>query len=60
MLNGNYIYLREGSSIPEYHEILYYVDKGNPLGLMPPDPNIDSQFKNWEWAINNLYTPLIQ
>jgi len=57
MLNGNYAYLRDGSSSPEYHEILYYVDRRNPLGPMPTNPNLDSQFKNWEWAVGNIYIP---
>ena len=55
MLDGNYTYLRDGSSSPEYHEILYYVDKRNPLGPIPSDPNLDSQFTNWEWTIKNTY-----
>src|SRR3990167_265781 len=57
MLDGNYTYLREGSSSPEYHEILYYVNKENPLGSMPADPNTDTQFPNWEWPVNNFYSP---
>lgn len=59
MLNGNYTYTREGSSSPEYHEILYYIDKKNPLGPMPTDPSQDSQFTNWEWAVKNTYTPAL-
>ena len=55
MLDGNYVYLRENSSSPEYHEILYYVNKNDPLGSIPIDPNTDSQFQNWEWAVNNTY-----
>ena len=60
MLNGSYAYTRDGSSVPEYHEILYYVDKRNPLGPMPADPNIDSQFQNWEWSVRNFYAPSIK
>ncbi len=56
MLDGNYTYLREGSS-PEYHEILYYVDRSDPLGPMPSDPNKDSQFQNWEWPVTRFYFP---
>ena len=55
MLDGIYVYLRENSSSPEYHEILYYVNKNDPLGSIPIDPNTDSQFQNWEWAVNNTY-----
>ena len=55
MLDGNYAYLREGGLFPEYHEILYYIDKRNPLGSIPADPSTDSQFTNWEWAVKNAY-----
>lgn len=55
MMNGNYSYLRDGGLFPEYHEILYYVDKNNPLGPMPADPNLDSQFAHWEWPVKNAY-----
>mgnify|MGYP001608225153 FL=1 len=60
MLDGNYTYLRDGGLFPEYHEILYYVDKKNPLGPMPTDPSIDSQFTNWEWPVNKFYNPSTQ
>ncbi|MBI2062238.1 MAG: penicillin-binding protein [Candidatus Yanofskybacteria bacterium] len=61
MLDGNYAYLRDSSSSPEYHEILYYVDKNNPTGPFPADPNLDSQFTNWEWAVRNTYSsPITQ
>jgi len=55
MLNGNYAYLQDGSLFPEYHEILYYVDKYNPLGSLPTNPSTDSQFQNWEWPVKNIY-----
>lgn len=43
------------------HSILYWVDKSNPLGPPPSNPNNDGQFKNWEysvrnWANNNGYS----
>lgn len=60
MLDGNYTYLPAGGSTPEYHEILYYVDKANPLGLIPTNPGLDSQFTNWEWAVKNAYNQSIQ
>lgn len=60
MLDGNYAYLKEGGSSPEYHEILYYVDRSNPLGPIPANPNIDSQFQNWEWPVIKTYNPSIQ
>jgi len=43
------------------HNILYYVDKNDPLGPEPPDPKVDPQYWNWEhpasvWAVDNGYT----
>ncbi len=55
MLDGNYTFLRNGGLFPEYHEILYYVDKNNPLGSAPTNPGTDSQFQNWEWSVNQTY-----
>jgi 1A family penicillin-binding protein len=42
----------------EIHDILYYVDKNNPTGPNPSNPDADPQFKNWEvgvleWAGRN-------
>ncbi len=42
MLNGQYIFNNA------VHNILYYVDKNNPLGDIPQSPQNDSQFNNWE------------
>jgi len=33
------------------HNILWYVDKNDPLGDYPKDPEDDPQFKNWERAV---------
>jgi 1A family penicillin-binding protein len=46
-LNGNQI-----------HSILYYIDRKNPTGPSPQNPEEDPQFLNWEsavllWAVNN-------
>ncbi len=35
----------------EIHSILYYIDKNNPLGAPPEDPQKDAQFKNWEQGV---------
>ncbi len=35
----------------EAHDILWYVDKDDPLGPQPEDPARDPQFKNWEAAV---------
>lgn len=47
MLNGDYM---NNNNI---HNILYYVDKNNPLGDIPINPENDSQFKNWEIPVQN-------
>lgn len=33
------------------HSILYYIDKDDPLGEAPKNPEKDSQFKNWEKGV---------
>jgi membrane peptidoglycan carboxypeptidase len=35
------------------HCILYYVDKDDPLGERPENPEKDSQFNNWEEAVED-------
>jgi len=54
--------LASSSTPPEYieekkfidpHCILYYVDKDNPTGAIPSNPNIDPQFSLWEAAVKN-------
>lgn len=37
------------------HTILYYVDKEDPRGDAPKDPEKDSQFENWEKGIKKWY-----
>jgi 1A family penicillin-binding protein len=44
---------REEISIPNVHSILYWVDKSNPLGLVPTDPYNDPQFNSWEYGVQN-------
>jgi len=51
-------------SIPEYHSILYYVDKNNPLGPRPEKPENDPQYSAWEkgiadWAEKNASSSLL-
>lgn len=41
--------------IKEVHSTLFYVDKDDPLGPIPSNPNGDPQFKNWEWAVQNYF-----
>jgi membrane peptidoglycan carboxypeptidase len=33
------------------HNILHYVDKRDPLGPYPSNPAADSQYNNWEYAV---------
>lgn len=43
-----------GEAIPgENHEILYYVDKSNPLGPAPQNPNSDPAYIFWEKGVEN-------
>lgn len=44
----------------DVHSILYWVDKDNPTGPIPNNPQNDPQFKYWEsavraWAVQNGY-----
>jgi len=41
----------EEVSFMENHSILYYVNKKDPLGESPKNPEKDSQFKNWEEGV---------
>ncbi len=35
------------------HSILYWVDKDDPTGPSPKNPENDPQFKNWEYGVRN-------
>ena len=62
MLNGESTVKFVDQNNNEYlqiHNILFYVDKNNPLGPIPTNPGQDPQFENWEkgvlvWARNNI------
>ncbi len=61
MLNGEYIWKPtiNGAVYPQIHSILFYVNKNDPTGPLPENPENDSQFKNWEsavqeWASKNI------
>lgn len=41
--------------ITNVHDILYWVDKSDPMGPAPTNPEKDSQFKNWETAAQNWW-----
>ncbi len=43
--------MRETKTYAEYHSILQYVDRNDPLGPAPADPNADPEYAAWEKAI---------
>ena len=47
MLNGSY------NGPDGIHSILYYVNKKDPQGPPPSNPEVDPQFKNWETVVLN-------
>lgn len=38
------------------HTILYWLNKDDPTGLAPTDPNQDSQFQYWEYGVRKWLT----
>ena len=44
--------LREERVFTNTHSILYWVDKKNPRGPAPVNPEQDPQFKAWEYAVS--------
>jgi 1A family penicillin-binding protein len=53
MLNGEY--LDPSSGFNDIHTILYYIDRNNPLGPPPADPNNDPSYKNWEFGVRRYF-----
>ncbi len=53
MLDGRY--LDPSLNNQDIHSILYFVDRVNPTGPFPSQPEADAQFKNWEWAVRSYY-----
>lgn len=52
-------------SVPQVHDILYYVNKNDPLGPPPGNPYADPQYQYWEygvqkWLISNSTQNSIQ
>lgn len=41
-----------GGALVEAHDILHYVDKDNPQGPYPTNPNRDSQYRYWEYPVS--------
>ncbi len=42
--------------IGSMHSILYFVSKDNPNGPYPNNPNLDGQYKNWEYGVRKWVT----
>ena len=40
---------------PSVHSLLYWVDRKNPLGPAPTNPQDDSQFNRWEYGVQNWF-----
>jgi 1A family penicillin-binding protein len=47
--------MKKEESITNVHTILYWIDKSNPLGPRPADPESDPQYKNWEYGVQNWW-----
>ncbi len=43
--------MREEKTFREVHTILYYIDRDNPSGDSPKNPEKDPQFRKWEDAV---------
>jgi 1A family penicillin-binding protein len=46
---------RQEKVITNVHSILHWVTKSNPTGPIPENPESDSQYKNWETAVQNWW-----
>ncbi len=42
-------------SITNVHTILYWIDKNNPLGNRPTNPEKDPQYTNWEYGVQKWW-----
>ena len=43
----------EKKAFKEIHSVLHYIDKNDPLGEAPKNPQDDSQYYNWEVAVRD-------
>jgi 1A family penicillin-binding protein len=46
---------RQDVIFPAVHTILKWVDKDNPNGPAPANPQEDSQYENWEFGVRNWF-----
>lgn len=42
-------------SVTNVHTILYWIDKNNPLGVRPLNPENDPQYMNWEYGVQKWW-----
>lgn len=60
--NSNSEDINIGSILDNYHSILHYVDKNDPQGPYPSNPQQDGQYRLWEYGIaawkNEQYKPI--
>jgi len=47
--------MRKEQSVTNVHNILYWINKSNPLGTRPINPEKDSQYTNWEYGVQNWW-----
>ncbi len=64
VLKGNYVvdYQFQDQHYPQIHTILNYIDRNDPRGAEPLQPEKDPQFSNWEkpviaWVAGNVPNP---
>lgn len=43
------------TSLTNVHSILYWIDKNNPAGPRPTNPENDSQYANWEYGVEKWW-----
>ena len=46
---------KKEQSITNVHTILYWIDKNNPLGPRPSNPQSDPQYTNWEYGVQKWW-----
>ena len=47
---------KEERMVKDIHSILYWINKNNPLGQPPENPDQDPQFKLWEYGVRKWVT----
>jgi len=46
---------RDKKDFTSPHDILFYIDRSDPRGPIPENPENDSQYKNWEESVKAYY-----